>query len=102
MGKTVLHKMLEVVSYCPTIQVDMMLHIHEFCSQNGRTSCSTFADDVSTEVVNSVTFVYKHPNCQRTLVEDAWQSCVWRSRQPQEIIAWLIVVYFWSPLIESL
>ena len=83
MGKTVSHKMLEVVSHCPKIQVDTMLHILEFCSQNGRTNCGNFADDVSTEVINTVNFVYKHPNCQQTLVEDAWQSCVWRPRQPQ-------------------
>lgn len=70
-GETVSHKMLEVVSYCLKIQADMMLHIHESCGQNGRTNCSNFAHDVSAEVIKSVTFVYKQPNCQQTLVEDA-------------------------------
>jgi hypothetical protein len=64
--------MLEVVSHCLKMQADTMLHIHEFFSQNCRTNCSSFVDDVSAEVVNSVTFVYKHPNCQQTLVEDTW------------------------------
>jgi hypothetical protein len=68
--------MLKSVSIHIETQADTVLHVSEYCSQHGRSDCSNFDSNVSSQIINSARFVSKHPTLQQTATRRQAESCL--------------------------